>query len=316
MDVTLPSSPLAASLATTASSPAPPYTAVVPAAGFGTRLRPLTNALPKEMLPVGRSVALEHIVAEMRAAGVRRVVFVLSSAKEALVRSRFGDSDPDSGMDFAYVVQPEMRGLGEAVLRTESLVEASGPFLVALGDAVFEEPHTGGLVRRLTDAAAMTGAGIGLAVQRVPPERISRYGVVKPLADSAASAAGAAYLPIADIVEKPAPEEAPSDLAAAARYIVTAEVFDVLRRTPPARNGEIQLTDALRILLAAGRGGVAVPLAPGEVRHDLGSLDSYFKAFAAFALADPEVGPGLGSFLRERLERGAGVSMGKEGVIE
>jgi UTP--glucose-1-phosphate uridylyltransferase len=101
-------------------------------------------------------------------------------------------------------------------------------------------------------------------------------------------------------VEKPAPDEAPSDLAAAARYVVYPSVFDILRRTPPGKGGEIQLTDALQQEVA--HGGVAVPLAPGEIRHDIGGLDSYYKAFAAFALADEEHGTELRRYLSERLQ--------------
>jgi UTP--glucose-1-phosphate uridylyltransferase len=275
---------------------------VIPAAGFGTRLRPLTaGALPKEMLPVGRKLALEHIVDELRAAGVGRIVFVLSPAKEDLVRQHFGEgSDTDADpVRFAYVRQPQMRGLGDAVLRAADQVPHGAAFVVALGDAVFEEPAPGGLTRRLLRATKEAGATVGLAVQRVPADRIGRYGVVRPA--NGTSIGDPSVVPISDIVEKPAPGEAPSDLAAAARYVLSADVFDQLRRTPPGKNNEVQLTDALRALIGPERPGVAVPLAPGEQRHDLGGLDSYFRAFAAFALRDPDHGTELGRWLDQHL---------------
>ena len=174
-------SPLPAALDLAGAAGPPLCVGVIPAAGLGTRLRPLTSgALPKEMLPVGRKLALERIVDELRAAGVTRIVFVLSPAKEDLIRRHFGDAAEDA--TFVYVLQPEMRGLGDAVLRARSAVGAAARFVVALGDAVFEEPETGGLTRRLWDATADADAAVGIAVQRVPPERISRYGVVKPAA--------------------------------------------------------------------------------------------------------------------------------------
>ncbi len=277
-----------------------PTVAVIPAAGFGTRLRPLTNTLPKEMLPVGRHLALEQIVAEMQAAGITKIVFVLSPVKEPLIRGRFGDTDAAAGTTFAYVLQPAMRGLGDAILQAENEVPKNRPFVVALGDAVFEEPEIGGLTRRLAVASAEAGAAVGLTVQRVPQERLSKYGVVKPVSETT----GGDSFPISDIVEKPAPGEAPSDYAATARYVVSPDVFAVLREIRPGKGGEIQFTDAMRSLLASGRTGVAVPLRPGEARHDLGGLESYFKAFAAFALADPDHGASLRAYLEERFASG------------
>jgi UTP--glucose-1-phosphate uridylyltransferase len=242
------------------------------------------------MLPVGRLPVLERIVSELEAAGIRHVALVLSPAKES-IRSYFGGRR--GSVEFSYIVQPEMLGLGDAVLRAEDVAGES--FVIALGDAVFEEPTVGGVTRRLIDAVASRGATVGLAVQRVAPENISRYGVVRP--SSAGSTDWADVVPISDIVEKPSAREAPSDLAAAARYVVTRDVFAALRETPPDARGEIQLTHALQRLLRQGRTGVAVPLRSAERRHDIGAFDSYFRAFLAFALADPEFG--------ERLRRDA-----------
>jgi UTP--glucose-1-phosphate uridylyltransferase len=272
-----------------------PISAIVPAAGWGTRLRPLTDAIPKEMLPVGRKLALERIIDELQAAGMTRVVFVLSPAKEPLIRKYFGDGR--EGIAFAYALQHEMRGLGDAVLTAQPFLDADEPFVIALGDAVFEEATPGAILGRMADAfAAERDAALAVVVQKLPRERLSRYGVVRP----ETTANGAAFR-ISDVVEKPAPEDAPSDYAVAARFVARPEIFDTLRQTPPAKNGEVQLTDALRVPLAAGQSGVAIPLIVGEARHDIGALDSYFKAFAAFALADTEMGTGLRSYLEQRL---------------
>jgi|GEM_PF-249262 UTP--glucose-1-phosphate uridylyltransferase len=273
-----------------------PKVAVVPAAGFGTRLRPLTHAIPKEMLPVGGKLALEWIIAELVGAGICHIILVVSPAKEPTMRHYFGESG--DGYGISYAIQPEMRGLGDAILQAEPYITENRPFVVALGDAIFEEPTPGGLTRRLCEAVLSAEARLGLAVQRVPRERISRYGVIKPTHPDDVTRQA---IPITDIVEKPAPEDAPSDLAAAARYFAYPDVFTTIRETPPGKNGEIQFTDSMRLQLASGNTGIAIPLQSGEVRHDIGNLETYYRAFTTFALADAENGLALRSFLKERL---------------
>jgi UTP--glucose-1-phosphate uridylyltransferase len=265
--------------------------AIVPAAGLGTRLRPLSDAIPKEMLPVGRQLALERIASELVAAGVDRILFVLSPNKLAMVRDYFGE-----GARFSYVVQSEMRGLGDAVLQAREWASGATKLLVALGDAVFEEPVLGGLTRRLLAQTPVNS--LAIAVQRVPKERLSRYGIIAP---KAAVSPEASVFAIADIIEKPTPEAAPSDFAVTARYVLPDSIFDVLQKTMPAANGEVQLTDALRSLLASGIDGVAIPLDKDEIRHDIGSLETYFKAFLSFALNDPDYGAVMRTHLLEKL---------------
>lgn len=267
-------------------------TALVPAAGWGTRLRPLSDTLPKEMLPVGRRVVLERILDELSGAGFERVVFVVSPAKEPILKSRFGTQS--EGLTVEYALQPAMRGLGDAVLCAAPNLCGESGFLVALGDAVFVEESPGALVSRLL----ATETPLAIAVQKVPRERLSRYGVVKPL-DRAGTSEGA--FAICGLVEKPAPEEAPSEFAVAARYLVPASVLEELKSVRPGKGGEIQLTDALAALLDAGTPGAAVPLLPREARHDIGSFETYYQAFAAFALADPEHGAGLRRYLEEMI---------------
>lgn len=269
-------------------------TAIVPAAGLGSRMRPLSDAVPKELLPLGRRAALQHLVSELAEAGIRKIVFVTSPAKEAVLRGAFGGRDDTADVDFVYALQPTMRGLGDAILRAEHLVQSDEPVLLALGDAVITGPVAGGLTARLIESCAADARSVGLAVQRVPPEKISRYGIVEPSVP--VGAFDGVSFAIKGIVEKPKAESAPSDFAAAARYVLPFDVFGVLQSVPPDAKGEVQLTDALRLLLASGHPGVAVPLAAGEMRHDIGGFDSYFRAFVQFALADPETGA---SFRRE-----------------
>lgn len=265
-----------------------PETAVVPAAGWGTRLRPLSDTIPKELLPLGRRVVLEHILVELATAGLSRVIFVVSPAKESLIRNRFGSKS--EGLCIDYALQSEMRGLGDAVLQTAPLLSGESGFFVALGDAVFVEAEPGAIARRL-----LTGSEpIAIAVQKVAKEKLSRYGVVKPI-----DSADIVRFTIDGIVEKPAPEDAPSDFAVAARYRLPATIFESLRAVVPDARGEIHLTGAIAALLTAGVPGVAVPLQSGEARHDIGNFETYWRAFVTFALADPEHGDGLRRFLEE-----------------
>lgn len=245
------------------------------------------------MLPLGSRLTLEILLEELAAAGLEEAVLVVSPAKERLIRGRFGGGA--AGLRVRYALQAEMRGLGDALLKAAPELDPLRPFVVALGDAVFREPVPGGALKRLLDASEQ--AEIALLVQRVPRELLSRYGVVRPIEETR----GAPFL-IDDIVEKPSPEAAPSDFAAAARYVVPGSLLETLKSTAPGLGGEIQLTDALRARLADEERGVAVPLCAGEMRHDIGSLATYYRAFVSFALAEPEQGPALRHFLEDEMK--------------
>lgn len=270
-------------------------------------MRPLSDAVPKELLPLGRRTALQHLVSELAASGIKRIVFVTSPVKEAVLRGAFGDRDPESGIEFRYALQQTMHGLGDAVLRAQSFLEENEPVLVALGDAVMSEPVVGGMTGRLIESCAGDVRTVGLAVQQVPPEKISRYGIVDPAENGDRS--GVAFA-IKGIVEKPKAESAPSNFAAAARYVLPHAVFDALRTTVPDDKGEVQLTDALRALLANGHPGLAVPLRHDETRHDIGGFDSYYRAFVLFALADAETGANF------RRELSTILTANKESTVE
>jgi len=261
-------------------------TAVIPAAGFGTRLRPLTLAIPKEMLPLGRAPVLQHVLLEARDAGIGRAVLVVSPGKE-MIRAFFGDG-ARLGIRVDYALQPEMRGLGDALLRAEEWVDGR-PFAVLFGDCVVtgtnREPSP---LARLLEVHADQDSEATVLTEQVAPERVSRYGIVAPGGEALRPA-----FAVADIVEKPSPEQAPSLHAVAARWVLSAEIFRLLRETPVAQGAELNLTDAVRRLLREGGRVWAAPLKPGERRWDMGGWATWLEAAAAFALADAEHGPAI-----------------------
>ncbi len=257
-------------------------TAVVPVAGLGTRLLPATRAIPKELLPVGRKPVVQHVVEELAASGIERVVFVTARGKEAIAAHFGGD---DSGLALEFVEQPAMRGLGDAVLCAEPAV-GSEPFAVALGDAVIGTGERVDVVACLGQALQTHGAACAIAVRDVPRAQAGRYGILSTDGER-----------VTAIVEKPDPASAPSTLAIAARYAMTPAIFDAIRETAPDSKGEVGLSQAIALLLERGERIRAVRLPPGVVRHDVGSHESYAEAFLRFALADPEYGGRLRALL-------------------
>jgi len=274
------------------SSTASPGTlAILPAAGFGTRLRPLTDVSPKELLPLGRRPVFDWILGELEDAGVRHAVGVVSPAKESVFRSRYGARF--GAIDLEWVIQAEMRGLGDAVACAAGPASGAESLLVALADAVVEEKVPGGLTKRLL----ASDAPIAIAVQEVAADRVSRYGIVEP----AQSEPGKAF-PIRGIVEKPSVESAPSRFAVCARYRLPVSIFGALDSISVRPGLEKALTPAIDLLISQGVGAVAFPLQPGEVRHDIGSFDTYFRAFLTFALHDEEHGAALRTTLGDALK--------------
>jgi UTP--glucose-1-phosphate uridylyltransferase len=289
--------------------------AIVPAAGLGTRLLPATKSQPKEMLPVGRKPVVQYVVEELQAAGLRQVLIITGRRKRA-IEDHF-DSDPqivsaleqagNEGMlaDLAYLEgrtrlfytrQSKPRGLGHAISLGADFVDGGG-CVVALGDSLIaaEDPAAPllGMMRAYRDL----GAAAIVAVEKVPPEETYRYGI--------ASIEGAEPPPgepvvMSDIVEKPSVGTAPSTLAVAARYVFSPSIFEALNRTLPDRRGEIQLTDAIKVLIQAGEPVYAWGLAPDQIRYDVGNFDSYFRAFVDFALADERYGYLARKYLKAR----------------
>jgi UTP--glucose-1-phosphate uridylyltransferase len=271
--------------------------AVIPAAGMGTRLRPLTNAFPKELLPIGRKPVLAHIAAELRGAGITDALFIVSERKPQ-IRSYFGDMYRGETTDApgqaelpplrcSYVVQTHQRGLGDALLYAEEWT-ADSPFVVAFGDCMMDAPDPSAPLRRMLAAHDEHRAAATVLTETVPRERVFQYGVLAPANPSAIDPGNA--FAVSDIVEKPSPGEAPSNLVVAARWALGSTIFRFLRQVEPDSRGELNLTDAVRALLKAGGGFWASPLIPGERRQDIGNFETFFASFVRAALRDPEFG--------------------------
>lgn len=262
-----------------------PVTAVIPAAGRGTRLFPLTYSIPKEMLPLGPKPAIQLVVEELMAAGLQDFVIVIGKNKDAIVDHFAALRDTGeawASLNLAYANQEEPRGLGDAVLCAAPLV--AGDLFVALGDAVIWGRQFGGLARRMLKVYHEAGAAAVIAAQQVALEDTKRYGIIKP-----GDAGPDGSLRALDLVEKPGPEAAPSRLAVCARYVLAHDIFAALGRVKPGHGGEVQLTDALRVL-AQERTAFAMLLQPDEERWDVGSLEGYgctsLKAWQALGEAE------------------------------
>jgi UTP--glucose-1-phosphate uridylyltransferase len=267
---------------------------VLPAAGHGTRLRPLTHFIPKEMLPVGDRLVLHHVLAECCAAGLDRLLAVVSHTKGALVEALERATAEEAGEGLYpqvyYVYQRVQGGLGHAILHAEAFA-GDEPFAVALADTIIHRGTAGTeppLLARLAAAHLAHDAAVTVAVEEVARERLSRYGIVRPAAGEPSAArvgppTAREPFPIVDIVEKPAPENAPSNLAISARYVFSPEIFPALSRLDWGSGSEFQLTEAMAALARAGRPVIGVPLAAGERRLDIGNHDSYAEAWTVLA---------------------------------
>jgi UTP--glucose-1-phosphate uridylyltransferase len=284
--------------------------AVVPVAGMGTRLLPATKSQPKEMLPVGRKPVVQYVVEELAQSGINRLLFITGASKTS-IENHF-DTDErlinhlrESGreeeleqldferrdVEYFYTRQRRQLGLGHAVLCAKSLV-GSQPFVVALGDSIIGINAKSDIVQRMTEEFESSKADIVIAFEEVPQADVVRYGIAKPKGK-----VGARF-ELEDLIEKPSVEEAPSTLAVASRYVLSPAIFEALEETQPGKGGEIQLTDAIRILLKRGAKGVGMVLPADERRFDIGNYGSYFRAFTDFALADPDYGDQLREYLR------------------
>jgi len=283
-------------------------TAVFPVAGLGTRFLPATKAAPKEMLPVVDKPLIQYAVEEAYAAGIRHMVFVTGRNKRAIedhfdtayeLESELERSGKQALLDLVHSVQPEdmlcsyvrqprALGLGHAVLCAEHLTEGA-PFAVLLADDLMIGPPGGQpVLAQMVEAFERLGNSV-IAVQEVPQEHVRRYGIVAGTAD------GERLLKVSQMVEKPAPEQAPSRMAVAGRYVLTPAVFEQIRRQPRGAGGEIQLTDGIAGLLASE--AVHAYQYQGK-RYDCGSKEGFLEATVELALAHPEVGQHFRDYLR------------------
>jgi UTP--glucose-1-phosphate uridylyltransferase len=252
------------------------------------------------MLPLVDKPVVQYVVEELAAAGIERVLFVTGRRKRA-IEDHF-EGDPELGLEIFYTRQPEPRGLGDAVARAGAFVTERGA-VVALGDSIVTRGDGPGIVARLIDAFEAAGASAAVAVAPVADALVSRYGVVVP----AGAAVPDAPFDVAELHEKPDPADVPpSGQAIMGRYVLGPAVFDALSHTAPDASGEVQLTDALNLVLSRGGRVVAVPLGPGERRHDIGTVESYCAAFLDYALRDPRLGPALRAHAATLLEDGRG----------
>lgn len=282
--------------------------AVIPAAGYGTRFLPATKATPKEMLPIVDKPTIQYIVEEALASGIEDILIISGHGKRA-IEDHF-DSAPTleqelmrkgrqdllnvlretTDVNVHYVRQMYMRGLGDAILCARAFV-GDEPFAVLLGDDVVYHPQRPAL-RQLIDVYEETGGSV-LGCQIVSDAQVSSYGIV------AGTMQNERLMRVSDMIEKPALAEAPSRMAVLGRYIIRPEIFSILQNTEPGKGGEIQLTDALKVL--AQRDTVYAYNFEGR-RYDLGDKLGFLEATVEFTLRRSDLGDPFRAYLKQLAE--------------
>jgi len=278
--------------------------AVIPAAGLGTRFLPATKASPKEMLPLVDKPLIQYVVEEAVAAGIREFIIITGRGKRAIedhfdVSFELEENLRENGKkgllkeiqaiaemaDFCYVRQRHARGLGHAILCAQNLI-GNEPFAVLLGDDILDAPVPA--IQQMIQVYQRFQAPV-VGIQPVPKSEVHQYGVIK------AEPIEPDLFQITDLIEKPLPQMAPSNLAVIGRYILTPEIFKALEKTPPGKNGEIQLTDALRIL-------VQEKAMYGKklqgMRYDAGDKLGFLKATVEFGLKRQDLGKPFLQYLK------------------
>ncbi|MDD5127893.1 MAG: UTP--glucose-1-phosphate uridylyltransferase GalU [Dehalococcoidales bacterium] len=283
--------------------------AVIAAAGWGTRFLPITKSLPKEMLPLLNKPLIQYSVEEAAACGLELVVIITSSGKREIedyfdrrfelenILSQKGEHRLAREVrclcdltDICYIRQKEQMGLGHALLTAKNII-GNEPFTLFLPDDIFEYGET--VLRRMLDISEKHNSSV-IAVKPVPETEVSRYGIV------AARRLEDRIYEVKDLVEKPSPGEAPSNLAIMGRYVLTPAIFEALEKVTPGKNGEIQLTDGLNGL--ARREPVYAYEFIGE-RYDAGTLPGWLETTVTLALRNPELGPRFRNYLTALLQR-------------
>ncbi len=278
--------------------------AVFPVAGLGTRFLPATKASPKEMLPLLDKPLIQYGVEEAKASGIEEVIFVTGRGKRAIedhfdVSVELEKALADKGqtklleevqtisnmVQCVYIRQREALGLGHAILCARDLV-GDEPFVVILGDDIIDGPKP--VTAQAIELFNELGGSV-VAVEPIPPERISAYGVIagEPVRDW--------VWRIGDFVEKPAPEDTPSELAVVGRYVLTPAIFDILSETQPDHRGEIQLTDGLRVLC---REEPVFGLVFEGKRYDAGNVLGFLEATVELALKRPDLSETFRTYLK------------------
>ncbi|TQF74040.1 UTP--glucose-1-phosphate uridylyltransferase [Rhodococcus spelaei] len=290
-------------------------TAVVPAAGLGTRFLPATKTVPKELLPVVDTPGIELVAGEAADSGASRLVIVTSEGKDGVVahfvedlvlESKLKESGKSHLLEkvrkaqgllaVQSVVQDEPLGLGHAVGCVESVLDDDEDAIAVLLPDDLVMPR--GVLDTMARVRAKRGGSVLCAID-VPKDQVSAYGVFE--VEEVPDATNPDVLKVTGMVEKPKPEDAPSTFAAAGRYLLDRAIFDALRRITPGQGGELQLTDAIALLIAEGH-PVHVVVHRGG-RHDLGNPGGYLRAAVDFALDSEEYGPSLREWLVQRLQQ-------------
>ena len=280
--------------------------AVIPAAGYGTRFLPATKSQPKEMIPIIDTPVIQYVVEEAVASGITDILMIIGKGKRA-IEEHF-DRSPileesllkkqnlkmldkiraiSNLANIHFVWQKEMNGLGDAILHAKYHV-GNEPFAILLGDTLVQG-EGGPITKQLIDVYNEQGGSV-VAMEEVKPELVSRYGIIdgKPIDDKVYKAN--------DWIEKPSIEEAPSNLAVASRYVFTPEIFDYLEKTPPGKNNEIQLTDAMREMV---KSHPMFGMKFTGKRYDIGNKLGFLKTNIEFGLKDPEIKDKLKKWLKE-----------------
>lgn len=285
--------------------------AVIPAAGLGTRFLPATKALAKEMLPIVDKPTIQFIVEEAKASGIEDILIIEGKQKRS-IEDHF-DSAPEleqnlqqkgktklldlvnettaAGLNIYYIRQPYPNGLGDAIRYAKSFI-ADEPFVVMLGDDLMNDEVP--LTKQLINEYEKTHASI-LAVKKVPHDEVSAYGVIDPQSE-----VDEGLYNVNKFVEKPAMEDAPSDLAIIGRYLLTPEIFEVLEKQKPGKGGEVQLTDAIDTLNQTQR--VFAHEFKGQ-RYDVGNKFGYVRTNVEYGLTHPEIKDELRDYILETADK-------------
>lgn len=279
--------------------------AVVTAAGWGTRFLPATKAQPKEMLPLVDKPMIQYVIEEAVASGIKHIIIVTALGKRAIedhfdrsveleqALKKKGDGDllkkvrhTSELADICYIRQKEQLGLGHAILITKDLI-GNEPFAIFLPDDIIEAKVPA--MKQMLDVYERYNTSV-IAVQEVAREETKAYGIIAP------KQVDNRVYQVLDLVEKPEPKDAPSNLGIVGRYILTPEIFDMLEKTTPGKGGEIQLTDGLRLLLE--RQPIHAYQFDG-IRYDTGTPLGFLKASVEFALNRPDIGEKFKAYLRQ-----------------
>jgi UTP--glucose-1-phosphate uridylyltransferase len=282
--------------------------AVIPAAGFGTRFLPATKAQPKEMLPIVDVPTIQLVVEEAVHAGIEDILIIIGRGKQAIMNHFDRSFELEAQLEKSgktkqlaeireiadcanihFIRQKELNGLGDAVYHARHHI-GDEPFIVLLGDVVIDAAVP--CARQLIDIYNRFQAPI-INVEQVPLDIISSYGVVS------GTEIEPGILELDDLVEKPASENAPSDLAIASRYVLTPDIFEFLSQTKPGKGNEIQLTDALKAQMKAGQKMYAYKF-KGK-RHDIGNKLEYLKTVVEYGVKRKDIGPEFKAWLESFL---------------